>query len=111
MPRSCMTRLPSWLAPWRPERDVNYTQSATSTQRRWILSLMRGKTCVVTGASSGIGLETAVALAAAGARVAVVCRTAEKSERVAGEIRRRCAGADILPFAADLSSQPAVRAV
>jgi len=38
---------------------------------------MRGKTCVVTGANSGIGLETAVALAQAGARVAVVCRTAE----------------------------------
>jgi NAD(P)-dependent dehydrogenase (short-subunit alcohol dehydrogenase family) len=36
---------------------------------------MHGKTCVVTGATSGIGKETAVALAAAGAQVAIVCRT------------------------------------
>jgi NAD(P)-dependent dehydrogenase (short-subunit alcohol dehydrogenase family) len=72
---------------------------------------MRGKTCIVTGASSGIGLETAVALAGAGPRVAVVCRTPAKSEQVVGEIRRRSPGADVLPFAADLSSQRAVRAV
>jgi NAD(P)-dependent dehydrogenase (short-subunit alcohol dehydrogenase family) len=72
---------------------------------------MRGKACVVTGASSGIGLEAAVALAAAGARVAVVCRTSEKGEQVVSEIRRRRPSADVLPFAADLSSQRAVRAV
>ena len=72
---------------------------------------MTTKACVVTGASSGIGLETAVALAGAGARVAVVCRTPEKSEQAAGEIRRRSPGADVLPFAADLSSQRAVRTV
>ena len=72
---------------------------------------MKGKTCVVTGANSGIGLETAVALASEGARVAIVCRTPEKSERAASEIRRRASGADVLTFAADLSSQRAVRAV
>src|SRR2546425_12793818 len=72
---------------------------------------MRGKTCVVTGANSGIGLETAGALAGAGARVAIVCRTPAKSEQAASEIRRRSPGADVLPFAADLSSQRAVRAV
>lgn len=72
---------------------------------------MRGKVCVVTGASSGIGLEAAAALAAAGARVAVVCRTSEKSEHVVREISRRSPGADVLPFAADLSSQRAARAV
>ncbi len=72
---------------------------------------MRGKTCVVTGANSGIGLETAVALAGAGARVAVVCRTPEKSDDAVREIKRRSAGADVLPFAADFSSQRAVRTV
>jgi retinol dehydrogenase-14 len=72
---------------------------------------MRGKTCVVTGANSGIGLETAVALAQAGARVAVVCRTAEKSEQTVSEIKRRSPAADVLPFAADLSSQREVRTV
>ena len=69
------------------------------------------KTCVVTGANSGIGLETAVALTATGARVAIVCRTAAKSEQAVREIRQRAPGADVLPFAADFSSQRAVRAV
>jgi retinol dehydrogenase-14 len=72
---------------------------------------MTPKACVVTGASSGIGLETAVALAGAGARVAIVCRTPEKSEHAVREIRRRSPGADALAFAADLSSQRAVRTV
>ena len=72
---------------------------------------MKGKTCVVTGANSGIGLETAVALASAGARVAVVCRTSAKSELAASEIRRRSPGAHVVAFAADLSSQRAVRTV
>jgi NAD(P)-dependent dehydrogenase (short-subunit alcohol dehydrogenase family) len=72
---------------------------------------MKGKTCVVTGASSGIGFETALALARAGARVAVVCRTPAKSDQTVGEIRRRAGAVDVLPFAADLSSLRAVRAV
>ena len=69
------------------------------------------RTCVVTGANSGIGLETAVALAKAGARVAIVCRTPAKSEQTVREIKQRAPDADVLPFAADLSSQRAVRAV
>ena len=72
---------------------------------------MRGKTCVVTGASSGIGLETAVALAQAGARVAVVCRTAEKGEHTVREIKRRSQSPDVVLFVADLASQRAVRAL
>jgi NAD(P)-dependent dehydrogenase (short-subunit alcohol dehydrogenase family) len=72
---------------------------------------VKGKTCVVTGAGSGIGLETAVALADAGARVAIVCRTPAKAAQTVTEIRRRSPGADLLPFAADLASQRAVRAV
>lgn len=71
---------------------------------------MTGKTCVVTGASSGIGLETAVALARAGARVAIVCRTADKGERAVEEIRRRSGNAaGVSLFVADLGSQRAVR--
>jgi NAD(P)-dependent dehydrogenase (short-subunit alcohol dehydrogenase family) len=40
-----------------------------------------GRTFVVTGANSGIGLEAARALAAAGARVVVACRDTGKGER------------------------------
>jgi retinol dehydrogenase-14 len=72
---------------------------------------MRGKICVVTGASAGIGLETAVALARAGARVAIVCRTVDRGERAVAEIRRRSQSPDVGLFVADLASQRAVRAL
>ena len=71
---------------------------------------MKGKTCVVTGATAGIGMETAVALAAAGARVAIVGRTRDKGERALSEIRQR-SGGDVDLFVADLGSQRAVRAL
>ncbi len=71
---------------------------------------MKGKTCVVTGATAGIGKETAVALAAAGAHVAIVGRTRDKGERALAEIRQR-SGGDVDLFVADLGSQRAVRAL
>ena len=47
----------------------------------------RGKTALVTGASSGIGAAIARALAEAGAQVLLVARRAAEVERVAGTIR------------------------
>jgi NAD(P)-dependent dehydrogenase (short-subunit alcohol dehydrogenase family) len=67
--------------------------------------------CVVTGATSGIGKETAVALAKAGATVATVCRTRERGDAAVGEIRRRSGSDAVSLFVADLSSRRAVRAV
>src|SRR5439155_22569047 len=71
---------------------------------------MKGKTCVVTGTTSGIGKETAVALAAAGAHVAIVCRTRDKGARALAEIRQR-SGGEVSLFVADFGSQRAVRAL
>jgi NAD(P)-dependent dehydrogenase (short-subunit alcohol dehydrogenase family) len=67
------------------------------------------KTCIVTGASSGIGKETALALAQSGAHVAVVCRTREKGERAVTEIRQRGRNPAVSLFVADLASPRAVR--
>ena len=66
---------------------------------------------VVTGATSGIGKETAVALAKAGATVAVVCRTRDRGEAALAEIRRRAGHDAVSLFVADLSSQRAIRTV
>ncbi len=41
---------------------------------------LAGRTAVVTGANSGIGFETAAALAAAGATVVLACRNPERAE-------------------------------
>lgn len=45
-----------------------------------------GRTIVVTGANSGIGFETATALAAAGAHVIMACRNRERGEAAAAKI-------------------------
>jgi 3-oxoacyl-[acyl-carrier protein] reductase len=47
---------------------------------------LRDKVCVVTGASSGIGLETSRRLAAEGASVLMVARDPDRLERAAAEI-------------------------
>jgi NAD(P)-dependent dehydrogenase (short-subunit alcohol dehydrogenase family) len=45
-----------------------------------------GKTVLVTGANSGLGLSSAKALAAAGARVLMACRDRERAERARREV-------------------------
>src|SRR5689334_24306769 len=68
---------------------------------------MRGRVCVVTGATSGIGRETALALGRMGATVAVVCRDPARGAAVRAEMP----DADVSVHRADLSSQREVRAL
>lgn len=59
---------------------------------RWTVADMpdlSGATAIVTGANSGIGLETAAALAARGATTIMACRNAAKAEAAAQTIRAR----------------------
>ena len=68
---------------------------------------IRGKTALITGASSGIGKAIALALAAEGARIAVAARRMDELERVVAEARK--AGADDAEaFAFDLTDPTSV---
>src|ERR1700753_813924 len=53
---------------------------------------MQGKTVVVTGGNSGIGFETAAALAAMGARVLITARNADKGRAAVAAIAQRLGG-------------------
>lgn len=53
---------------------------------------LAGKTAFVTGSTRGIGLAIARAFHAAGAKVAIVGRDAERARAVAGELGERAAG-------------------
>src|SRR5215831_8759350 len=72
---------------------------------------MTGKTCVVTGANSGIGKETALGLAKMGARVVLVCRNQHKGERALTDIRRETGWSQLDLLVADMSSFGSVRAL
>jgi len=69
---------------------------------------MNGKTCVVTGATSGIGYVTARELARRGARVLVVGREPDRARTAVEQIRHET-GREAIPLAADLSRMAAVR--
>jgi 3-oxoacyl-[acyl-carrier protein] reductase len=64
---------------------------------------LAGKVALVTGASQGIGRETALALAEAGANVAIAARNEEKLARLAEEIAARgCAALVVKMDVADV---------
>jgi NAD(P)-dependent dehydrogenase (short-subunit alcohol dehydrogenase family) len=67
--------------------------------------MMGGRVCLVTGATGGIGYETAAGLARMGARVGLVGRDARKLAGCAERIRAASPGVQIDTFTADLSSQ------
>jgi NAD(P)-dependent dehydrogenase (short-subunit alcohol dehydrogenase family) len=62
---------------------------------------VRGKTVLITGASSGIGQFTAIRLAEAGAHVVLVARSAEKLEETAAQIAEL--GGKSSSYTADIS--------
>ena len=70
---------------------------------------LTGKTCILTGANSGIGKATALELAKMGARLVMVCRDREKGEAAQREIIAESKSNNVELMIADLSSQESIR--
>lgn len=69
-----------------------------------------GRAAVITGANTGLGYETAAALAARGAHVVLAVRNLDKGKDAATLISRRSPGADVALQELDLTSLDSVRA-
>ncbi len=92
------------------------TGSTTKAGRRsgggWTTDRMtdqQGRTFVVTGATSGLGLVTARELAARGARVLLAVRDAARGDEVASSLRSAYPGADVEVRQVDLLNLRSIR--
>lgn len=70
---------------------------------------IKGKACVVTGATAGMGLYTAKELAKKGAVVIGTGRNAERCEKARREVLAEAPEADVTYLTADLASQGQIR--
>src|ERR1700745_2529925 len=68
-----------------------------------------GRTAVITGANTGLGYETAKALAAKGAHVVLAVRNVEKGQAAADLITRAPPGASVVFQELDLTSLDSIR--
>jgi len=71
---------------------------------------LSGHRCLVTGANSGIGFETALALADLGAEVVLLCRSAERGEQAAERVREQTGNTRVSVEVVDMSDLGSVRA-
>ncbi len=68
-----------------------------------------GRTAIVTGANTGLGFDTARALASRGARVVLAVRNTAKGDEAAARIRRAVPQADLAVQNLDLGSLESIR--
>jgi NAD(P)-dependent dehydrogenase (short-subunit alcohol dehydrogenase family) len=69
-----------------------------------------GKIVIVTGANSGLGLETSVGLAGAGATVIMACRDPKRAAAAVNEVRQRAPRGKVEAMALDLADLASIRA-
>src|SRR5467141_802104 len=71
---------------------------------------IEGKTCLITGATNGIGRVTAVELAGMGAELFLTYRDKVRADETVAEIRTRTGKENVHLLHADLGSQKQIRA-
>ena len=72
------------------------------------MTQLKGRTCLITGASSGLGAHFSRTLSAAGARVVLAARRLDRVQDLAKEIR--ATGNEAFPVAMDVSDEKSVTA-
>jgi NAD(P)-dependent dehydrogenase (short-subunit alcohol dehydrogenase family) len=72
---------------------------------------LSSRRCLVSGANSGIGYETALALADLGAELVLLCRSRERGEQAAERIRQHTGNARVSSEPLDVSDLSSVRAL
>ena len=72
-------------------------------------AILNGKTAIITGANTGIGLETAVDFAKRNGRVILACRNKEKGEAAVVQVKKRSGNENVVFVQLDLSSLESVR--
>lgn len=80
--------------------------------KEWTLADMPsqiGRVALVTGANSGLGLETSIGLAKAGATLVMACRNPAKADAALTQIRRMAPQASIDVMALDLADLASIR--
>ena len=92
------------VAPWMVQRDTGDMPWTTAD-----LPNLTGRLALVTGANSGLGYETAKALAGCGAQVTMAVRDLDKGEKAAAEIRRAYPDATVEVDELDLASLASIR--
>jgi len=70
---------------------------------------LAGKTVIVTGGNSGLGLESVKAFALKGAKVIMACRSLEKGEEAKKQIVKFLPAADIIVMELDLTDLKSIR--
>ncbi|KAH9180337.1 NAD-P-binding protein [Lactarius sanguifluus] len=93
-----------------PVTNHHDVYSAIDPKEAFANQTYRGKVVLITGASRGIGQETAITYAKAGANVAIAGRSQETLDKTAAIIHATVSGAQVLAVPADVRDPTATEA-